>query len=1024
MNIRRKLLIGACAVLSAGFAVLGAACTEAEKYRFDYEPSVVPELAVDATPDAGMSVDGVKEAVYGENSLSFVEVNSGITVTTWAYMGENGLYLYTETDDKSVYYSDEKAFHENDTVEYYLDPNPDYSVTLQALSARNKVRSDCIQLRVNSVGGYQMWCGRPALSGYPWIRGYFPVLTGVRVMGEINKADGAEGYAVEAFIPWKSLGHEEKPDCVGVMPAFNNVSNREDTSRTWFSVKGMSHDRPAGYGRVEADGFVDVGYSTAPEKELTAQADDAFYTGEALPLKEVTAQNSGAETRAELKYRLGNDGIYFLAKVHDKVYTHGSDVIWNNDGLEIVVDAAVSGGGSVYRGGILRVGADIDGGVETDIAIAGYGDYVPQRRAAFVKTTVSDYEGESAYGYRYTYVYELMVPYASLGLEDKPEALAFGWAVKTPNETAYILDRRGGAGQMEGQDWLWADRHYPMNPGEYFMAFPAWKDFSEYDCKSDAPARYNYRAAMSEGGLFLNVEQYVDNYVTTGDMWGNRTHLEMKLWNDKIGYTDNDTFFAFFPFNDYYDNSLPNASVPSAVTRYRTWAEDRGEHYDGYRYKVVYNIWLDYDAGNAPSAEIKLLNFMPGESGGFGNAELVYQDSRAVWTDACKTLRLGKQGIEAKTDYNFPAWTAWEDCTVRSDAQTRYDYRGLAADDGLYINMVQYVDSYAFGGAGGDWTAITHIEMEIWNHCFGHGMGGTYFGFFLDGSYYCNNAANLKIDYRASVTDRGADFADGYRYAISYEIFLNFANNTDSADDPYGFVKFMSYTPGESAEGYGNASLIAKDANRLLWTDDCNSYSFGVNGIAGRDDGFRVSNLPAWEDCAIRSDAQTRYDFRGYAADNGLNLQMVQYVDNIVLAGNKNNFGTTHYEFLVSQHEIGYGFGGTFFAIFLDGSCYNNSGDGSGATVTTQQHVAIKDRGEDFAGGYRYMITYDIHIEFANNLGAPQDGPYAFVEFMSFTPGESNEGYETAVSKNQDGRQVWKDEKNSEFRRGGLVNKG
>ncbi len=70
------------------------------------------------------------------------------------------------------------------------------------------------------------------------------------------------------------------------------------------------------------------------------------------------------------------------------------------------------------------------------------------------------------------------------------------------------------------------------------------------------------------------------------------------------------------------------------------------------------------------------------------------------------------------------------------------------------------------------------------------------------------------------------------------------------------------------------------------------------------------------------------------------------------------------------------------------------------------------------------MISYEIFIGFANNLENPTDGPYAFVEFMSFTPGESSEGYEDAVNKNQDGRQVWKDEKNSEFRRGGLVNKG
>ena len=31
-----------------------------------------------------------------------------------------------------------------------------------------------------------------------------------------------------------------------------------------------------------------------------------------------------------------------------------------------------------------------------------------------------------------------------------------------------LLDRKDGSGKMEGQDWLWIDKHYPQNTLEYF----------------------------------------------------------------------------------------------------------------------------------------------------------------------------------------------------------------------------------------------------------------------------------------------------------------------------------------------------------------------------------------------------------------------------------------------------------------------------------------------------------------------------------------------------------------------------
>ena len=93
-------------------------------YNFDFTVSN-PEHNFGVTPDPDVKVDAVREeALYGDNTISFSETRSGIKVTTWTYFGFGGLYLYSETDDTSVYYSKEKAFFQNDSVEYYIDPIP------------------------------------------------------------------------------------------------------------------------------------------------------------------------------------------------------------------------------------------------------------------------------------------------------------------------------------------------------------------------------------------------------------------------------------------------------------------------------------------------------------------------------------------------------------------------------------------------------------------------------------------------------------------------------------------------------------------------------------------------------------------------------------------------------------------------------------------------------------------------------------------------------------------------------------
>lgn len=82
-----------------------------------------------------------------------------------------------------------------------------------------------------------------------------------------------------------------------------------------------------------------------------------------------------------------------------------------------------------------------------------------------------------------------------------------------------------------------------------------------------------------------------------------------------------------------------------------------------------------------------------------------------------------------------------------------------------------------------------------------------------------------------------------------------------------------------------------------------------------------------------------------------------------------------------------------YFAFFLDGTYYCNNTSG---LQSIRFAYSVTDRGTEY-DGYRYMISYEIYFAFGNNLSNPQDGPYAFVQIMSYTPGENTDGYEDAV---------------------------
>lgn len=470
MTKGKKILLFGLSALAVGCFMAG--CTTAGKYQFDYE-KYQPDTEQDYTLDEGVVIDGVADETFwdGLKPLSFTDPESGIMMTTWAYIGENGLYLYAESTDKSVFFSTEKEFYQNDEMEFMIDPRPEYSRSDEGLGFENPLRTDCLQIRVDSEGRNQRYFGRQVnANSYPWATGYFALETAARVDGERNTAEGANGYSVEAFVAWEGMGLTEKPTSVGICPAFNNTDTASDTGRKWFTYKGMSHASPSSYAIVDETGFCIIADDFVLSEPLDMNADD-YADSTVAQIIEVTDENTGDALRGEIRSKLGEDGMYFYAVVNDRSLTRYSSSVWSNDGIELYIDTKGIGGNTRFKEGILRVGVDIDEGYAAFVFSEALQKSYASHRKMFVKTNISEYTGaETAFNYSYTYEYEIMIPYAALGLEEVPEYLSFGWAIKSPNELACIKDRFGGTGLIKS-DWLYANGHSPYVPNQYYRVY-------------------------------------------------------------------------------------------------------------------------------------------------------------------------------------------------------------------------------------------------------------------------------------------------------------------------------------------------------------------------------------------------------------------------------------------------------------------------------------------------------------------------------------------------------------------------
>lgn len=117
------------------------------------------------------------------------------------------------------------------------------------------------------------------------------------------------------------------------------------------------------------------------------------------------------------------------------------------------------------------------------------------------------------------------------------------------------------------------------------------------------------------------------------------------------------------------------------------------------------------------------------------------------------------------------------------------------------------------------------------------------------------------------------------------------------------------------------------------------------------------------------------YNFQMWARRDGLYFYLVQYTNPIKTSANQ--WENTHVELEIWNEGFGYGWGGTYIALFLDGTVYfNNTYD------VVSYHYEVKETQLEESTKIEYYLV----VEFYN---APMSGdaPYAYVKPYQCMPG-------------------------------------
>lgn len=238
-----KKLLG---ILVISLMLLLTAC-QSSHYTFE-NPIYPDDIKFNETEvDSDISLDGVlDEAFYDdlEGLMFSSNQNSNQTMSLKAYFGEKGLLVGIERVDESIYNDDSIQVFRNDSVELYINPT----------NNKTALTKDYVQLRISASNKTESWIGTPSFDGYPWSYYYVPFMSEVHIDGhmietfedDIESNRNSNGYTVEVFISWETLGLDDVPETIDLFPAFVDKTGLGVNEFRWNGY-GSAHNNPSAY---------------------------------------------------------------------------------------------------------------------------------------------------------------------------------------------------------------------------------------------------------------------------------------------------------------------------------------------------------------------------------------------------------------------------------------------------------------------------------------------------------------------------------------------------------------------------------------------------------------------------------------------------------------------------------------------------------------------------------------------------------------------------------------------------------
>lgn len=286
-------------------AVALAACGDAQNNGlFDgyvRKPEAPPaDRNADVDADEGIVFDGKFDEDIWQN-LTWVEMvstrNQRDDRYTMVDLDDCTIKATGTMTDKGVYYAmitdDPINWNGNNTTDK-RDPfqKTGMSVYIADCSYRS-IDEGAFEFGFATDGTYQL---RKRMLGEYMVYPVLGIGTGVNVKGEVNTAN-TQGYAIEVFIPWKSLGYQSKPDAIMSMFTIErNQFAREKSPFAWELIGkpfGVDFGAPGTWFKFDEGGRV-----VASEGENFGHLDSRTYYSEGFDLSHDNGENPYVDSTA------------------------------------------------------------------------------------------------------------------------------------------------------------------------------------------------------------------------------------------------------------------------------------------------------------------------------------------------------------------------------------------------------------------------------------------------------------------------------------------------------------------------------------------------------------------------------------------------------------------------------------------------------------------------------------------------------------------------------------------------------